>query len=263
MAEKVTGTDAMIKFNVHGSLEFYCYAKSFQIDIATEYVGVSTIGDGMYKRYKPKRHTYTVSMDALYLVTDSSPLVSSPDFLEQQLQGIETPFEILYTGESGGIASMSGRLWIENMSFSVTPSGFVSKNVSMRGNGRLNRGGTPISMVDLTMQVVAVEGGGTITMGNIIVTDGDGNETVVHAGTISAGSSQVVSIPTNTYHVRATLNSTKTYNLYESDASPGFAENIGGPISSYVYWPYPPNSPIWDFASNRYLRWTGSDSPIA
>lgn len=261
MAEKVLGTNAMIKFNVHGTLAFYCYAKSFQIDIATELVPVSTIGDGKWKKHKAKRHSYTVTMDALFLVADSNPLVSSPEFLEQQLQEIETPFEILYTGESGGILSMNGRVWIENMSFSVTPSGFVSKNVSMRGNGRLNRGITPISMVNLTMSVIASPG--AVTMGNIIVTDGDGNETTVFAGTITNGGNQVVSIPTNTYHIRATLNTDRAYNLFSSDASPGFAVNLGGPLVNYIYWPYPPNSPIWDFTSNRILTWQGSDTPIS
>lgn len=263
MAEKVTGSGAQIKFNVHGSLEVYCYAKSFQIDISTEYVAVSTIGDGMWPKSKPKRHRYTITMDAIYLVTDNSPLVSSPDFLEQQLQGIETPFEILYTGESGGIQSMNGRVWIENLSFSATPSGFVAKNVSMRGNGRLNRGVAPVSLVDLEIQAFATGSGATAAIENVIITDQDGNETTVLIGPQGAGAATTVQIPAGVYHIRAELSGNQTYNLLESDAAPGFTENLGGPLSSYVYWPYPPNSPVWDFSVNRFLRFHTSDVPLA
>ena len=253
----------MIKFNVHGSLEVYCYAKNFQIDINSEMVGVSTIGDGKWRKRKAKRHSFTVTMDALFLVTDTSPLVSSPDFLEQQLQEIETPFEILYTGENGGIHSMSGRVLIENMSFSATPSGFVSKNVSMLGNGRLNRGVAPVSLVDLEIQAFATGTGATAAIENVIITDQDGNETTVLVGPIGAGPATTVQIPAGVYHIRASLSGNQAYNLLESDAAPGFAENLGGPLSGYEYWPYPPNSPVWDFSVNRFLRFHTSDVPIA
>lgn len=261
MAEKVKGTDAMIKFNILGSLEVYCYAKSFQIDINTEYVGSSTIGDGSYKRFRPKRHSYTLTMDALFLASDTAPLNASPDFLEQQLQMVEMPFEIFYTGETGSPVSMNGRVWIQTLSFSAVPNGFVSKNVQMIGNGRLNRGTTPITMVDLELQVAASVG--TASMKDVKIVDGDGNETLVYAGPLNQGSTTTVSIPSGTYHIRATLNTNQPYGLYSSDAAPGFVVNLNSIPANYVYWPLPATSPIWDFTSNRFLRWEVSDVPIA
>lgn len=261
MPEKVKGTDAMIKFNILGSLEVYCYAKSFQIDPVTEFVGCSSVGDGVWKRFRPKRHTYTVTMDALYLIADTAPLNASPDFLEQQLQMVEMPFEIFFTGESGTTRSMNGRVWIQNLSFSAVPNGFVSKNVQMLGNGRLNRGTTPITMVDLNLQVAASVG--TASIRNVIITDGDGNETNVFVGPLNQGSTTTVSIPSGTYHIRATLNTNQPYGLYSSDAAPGFVVNLNSIPPNYVYWPLPATSPIWDFTSNRFLRWEVSDVPIA
>lgn len=261
MPEKVKGTDAMIKFNFHGSLQAYCYAKSFDMSITSDLIPVSTVGDGTWKRFKGKRNSYTIGMDALVLLTDDSPKSISPDFLEQQANLMDLHFEILYTGETGSIYSMSGRAIVQNLSFSATPTGFVSKNVQFQGNGPILRNDTPVSLVDLTMQVITSPG--AVTMGNIIITDAIGNETVVHAGTIANGASVTAQIPAGTYHIRATLNSNRPYNLYSSDAAPGFTETLNGTHTNTVYWPYPPNSPIWDFTVNRFLRWQGSDTPIA
>jgi hypothetical protein len=260
-AEKVKGLDAMIKFNVHGSMEAYCYAKSFELNITPELIGVSTIGDGQSKQFKPKRYSYTITMDALVLLTDDSPKVTSPDLLEQALGFVQTPFEILYTGESGGILSIRGNAWINNLSFTANPTGFISKNVQMQGTGPLVRGNTPVTMVTLTMEVITSPG--AVSMNSIIITDSLGVQTTVHAGVITNGTSVTASIPAGTYHIRATLDSDRPYNLFYSDAAPGFSDPLNGAQVGTVYFPYPPNSPIWDFTVNRFLRWQGSNTPLA
>lgn len=261
MPEKVKGLDAMLKFNLNGSLEVYCYAKSFEANFQVETIGVTTLGSGNAQEFLPKRWNWNITMDALVLLTDTAPKNLSPQFVEQMLNFIITPVEILYTGETGGVYSMSGRGYFQGISFSHTPNGFVSKNVTLQGSGGLLRGTTPVSMVNLTMEVVSSPG--TITMANVKIVDAIGNETMVHAGTITNGTSVTASIPAGTYHIRATLNSDRAYNLFYSDADAGFAVHLDGAQSGTVYWPYPPNSPVFDFTVNRYLKWQGSDTPLA
>jgi hypothetical protein len=261
MPEKVKGLDASFKFNLNGSLEVYCYAKSFDMDIQVETIGVSTLGSGNAKEFIPKRWGWTMTMDALVLLADTLPKNTTPQMVEQMLNFVITPVEILYYGENGSVYSRSGRAFFQGMTFSHTPNGFVSKNVTLQGSGGLLRGTTPVSMVNLLMQVVSSPG--TISMSNIKIVDAIGNETVVHAGTITNGTSVTASIPAGTYHIRATLNSDRAYNLFYSDADPGFAVHLDGAQSGTVYWPYPPNSPVFDFTVNRYLKWQGSDTPLA
>ena len=257
--EPVQGRDVIIQLNVDGStyLEFGC-AEDMSLERVAELVETSTISTGVFKTWDYQSLDYTINLSGLVLNDD--PSVKVWDLWAQQENFLVVPYRMIFTDPDGIVKAIVGRLLVKSIAFSGPSEDLASSTIQLQGSGPTIVLDS-VGEVELELQVAASVG--TASIKDVIITDAIGNETLVYAGPLNQGSTATVSIPSGTYHIRATLNTNQPYGLYSSDAAPGFVVNLNSIPANYVYWPLPATSPIWDFTSNRFLRWEVSDVPIA
>lgn len=257
--EPVRGRDVLIYFNVDGSTyqEFGC-AEQMNVEQIAEVIETSTVSTGVRKTWDYQSIDYTISLSGLVLNDD--PNLTVWQLLEQQENFLVVPYRMVFTDPDGTVKARVGRILFRSIGLDGSQEDLASSTIQMQGSGPVLTLDT-IGEVELTLQVLASVG--AASMSNVIITDQLGIETIVHTGPLTQGNTVTVDIPAGTYHIRAELTTNQPYNLFESDALPGFAEPMNGPFTGLEHWPAPYDSPIWDFTSNRYLRFHASDVPIA
>lgn len=257
--EPVQGKDVTIFFNEGGWKEFGC-AETISLERTSDLVEISTIGQGNHKKFDYNAFQYTINITGLILNDD--PKVKVWDLWAYQSNMLSIPYRMVFTDPDATIKAVVGIVIINSINLSGSQEDLASSTIQLQGSGDTLLLDT-IDEVELEIQAFAIGSGAVAAIENVILTDALGIETNVLVGPQGAGAATTVQIPSGVYHIRATLSGNQAYNLLQSDAAPGFSENLGGPLSGYEFWPYPPNSPVWDFTVNRFLRFYTSDVPIA
>lgn len=257
--EPVKGKDVIIWFNITGEGfdEFGC-AETMNVERSAELIESSTISTGVNKTFDYQSLQYVISLSSLVLNDD--PKITTWDLWAQQENFLVIPYRMVFTDPSGTVKAILGRVLVQSINLEGSEEDLASSTIQLQGSGATLILDS-IGEVELTIEVQA--DAGTASMSNIIITDGLGIETVVFAGTINQGGSQVVTIPAGTYHIRGTLTTNQAFALLISDAVPGFSQNISGPFTAVVYWPLPADSPIWDFTDDRFFKLHVSNVPIS
>lgn len=255
--DAVRGKDVIIYFNIDGTYEEFGCAETMNIEKVAEIIETSTAGTGVDKTWDYQSKEYSIGLSGLVLNDD--PKLTVWGLWAVQDNFLTAPYRMVFTDPSGTLKAVVGIVLIRSINLDGSQEDLASSTLQFQGSGPtlILDSLTP---VQLTMQVVTSPG--TVTMGNIRIKDELGIETVVFAGTITNGTSQVVDIIPGSYQIRATLNSDRPFNLFYSDALPGFAEHLDGAQTNVVYWPEA-NSSIWDFTASRFLKWQGSNTIIS
>lgn len=253
MPEKIKGTDALIRLNINGSLEVYCYATSINVDHQVEFNGVSTEGDGSWKKYRPKRQGWTVSFDALALIADDGDKATTFQMLQQMGSFVETLMVIVFTGETGSVQTLSGNVFFNTMNLNWTAPSFVAKSVNLLGNGAytLNESGADIT-VNISVQVAEPDFAGQITSVKLYSNSTDFIELLT--APVDPDEPASVSVEPGEYYVEITVVTADINNTLTIDAPPTASVGVST-IGTVVLdtAPFGADNVLFDFNENRNI----------
>lgn len=246
-------------FNLGSGFVEYGCVESVSIQRNTERIETSTLSTGTDKTWDYQSKDYSISVSGLVLNDD--PKITVWQMWAVQDNFLKVPYKFVATDPDATVKAIIGVVMVDSINIEGSEEDLASSTIQLQGSGGVVVLDTA-DEVELSLEVTSTPGGAA-QMGNVILTDALGNETNVFVGPLTEGNSTTVSIIPGTYHIRATLTTDQDFNLYESDAIPGFAQQMPGPFTNQVYWPLPADFPIWDFTANRYLKFHASDVPIS
>lgn len=148
----VQGNDAYIELHDGDSYKPFVCAKDMSISPKTTYVNIATYGDGMWDKWSPQSHGYTVSLSGVAAFRDGS--ITVWDLLERQLQGLETKFRAIYTDvENVNTRVIQGYLFIDTTNISANVGQVALGDLSLIGNGRLVLSACSVFLEGITVEV--------------------------------------------------------------------------------------------------------------
>lgn len=133
MAEPVKGSNVLLQIYKDGDYQDFLCATECSIDFETESKSVKTIGDGVWKRYRPQSIGYTVNLTGLVRLDVADPV--SFDLLDYQMQFTDLTYRMTFEDDAANIKAIYGTGIVEKTSLSGNSDGFANSQFTIKGNG--------------------------------------------------------------------------------------------------------------------------------
>lgn len=133
MAEPVKGSNVLLQIYKDGAYADFLCATDCAIDFETEKKSVKTVGDGVWKRYKPQSIGYTINLSGLIRLDVADPVAF--DLLDYQTQFIDVTYRMTFEDDAANIKAIYGTAIVEKTSLNGSADGFATGQFVLSGNG--------------------------------------------------------------------------------------------------------------------------------
>ena len=133
MAEPVKGSNVLLQIYKDGAYADFLCATDCSIDFETEKKSVKTVGDGVWKRYKPQSIGYTINLSGLIRLDVADPVAF--DLLDYQTQFIDVTYRMTFEDDAANIKAIYGTAIVEKTSLNGSSDGFATGQFVLSGNG--------------------------------------------------------------------------------------------------------------------------------
>lgn len=174
MSGFVQGRNCLFKVNVLGSYLPLICAKSFSVNIESDFVETTTQGTGQFKAFDYDSLTAALSFEGVQKIVDAATNPTFYDMLAAQMSFLEVGFKMLFIDPDGITKELTGQVLIKstNLSASISDPAAGALELQLTGDLTVN---DPASSCDILMTSFDMTGVGTTTnvtgVGTTIVTD--------------------------------------------------------------------------------------------
>jgi len=131
----IKGKNALLTILKDGDYYPFLCATACSITTTTELKDVRTVGDGVWKKKRGQSHQYSVSLNGLIELQETSP-VAIYLLREYQLPMLAVPFRMIFTDDvTALVTTITGNALIETSTLTGAPTGFASSAFEMTGDG--------------------------------------------------------------------------------------------------------------------------------
>ena len=133
MADPVLGSNAIMRIFKNGAYRDFVCATDISIEFTTELKPTKTVGDGVWKQYKPQSLGYIVSLNGVMKLNETD--AAAFDLLAEQIAFHEVLFRITFEDSSSNVKAIFGSGVIESSSFNGPTEGFTTESFKITGTG--------------------------------------------------------------------------------------------------------------------------------
>lgn len=133
MADPILGSNAILRIYKNYAYRDFLCATDISIEFNTELKATKTIGDGVWKRYKPQNLGYSITLNGLMKLNETDAVAF--DLFADQLAFTEVLFRMTFEDTSSNVKAIFGTAIIETTSINGPSEGFVTESFRMMGVG--------------------------------------------------------------------------------------------------------------------------------
>ena len=135
MADPIIGTNAIMRIYKNFAYRDFLCATDISVEFTTELKATKTIGDGVWKRFKPQSLGYSITLSGLMKLNETD--VVAFDLIDKQLAFAEVLYRITYE-DGTNVKAIFGTAIIESTSINGPSEGFVTESFRMTGVGEVD-----------------------------------------------------------------------------------------------------------------------------
>lgn len=133
MAEPVLGSNAIMRVFKNGAYRDFVCATDISIEFTTDIKSVKTVGDGVWKRYRPQSIGYSVTLNGVMKLNETDAVAF--DLLNEQIAFHDVLFRITFEDSSSNVKAIFGTGIIESTSLNGPSEGFTTDSFRITGTG--------------------------------------------------------------------------------------------------------------------------------
>lgn len=134
----IQGINAVFQLKVGDDYLNVLCAKTWNINITTDMKETTTVGSGFWKENRPKKNSYTMSLNAVVMIAGDNGEPTVHDLLVNQISALPCNYRLVCEDNSGDLLVIYGQVYVTNTTIDSNPINLLNGTVQFIGNGPIN-----------------------------------------------------------------------------------------------------------------------------
>lgn len=260
----VQANKCVIQARIFGEFTTVLCAKRISVDVTTGIQEITNEVDGFFKSFDYKDLEYTITLESVHLMQDGSTPVAF-DFLDRQLQFLETDIRIIFRGQNSGLKVFTGNVIVNRGNSEMAANELAGSTIELLGSGAYTLEDILPETVDLRILITGDPTEGFLIF-KLLNDDGEAifqTDILPQAsgGNLANPLDLTVPVPKGNWYYWFQFNSNAIGNTFDLNAPPVKHTDFNNGVFNETSYP----SQLYDFTANRTLTVTvgvNDDPPV-